>query len=100
MVIVANKISVLRGETMTDEYFCRPKENLHCFYITKDNVEEFVDKYGYNEEHTITMNERCAYVKYKYDTWIITLNTFIVYEYDGWTSYTKEEFDEIYEITI
>lgn len=30
---------------MIGEYFCRPRENLHCFYITKDNAEEFVDKY-------------------------------------------------------
>ena len=85
---------------MTGEYFCKPKENLHCFYITKDNVEEFVNKYSYNNEYTMAMSERCAYVKYKYDAWIITLNTFMVYEYDSWTSDTKEEFDEIYEITI
>lgn len=85
---------------MTGEYFCRPRENLHCFYITKDNVEEFVDKYGCNSEHTITMTERFAYVKYKYMTWNIRLNAFMVDEYDGWTSYTQEEFDEIYEITL
>ena len=85
---------------MTGEYFCRPRENLHCFYITKDNVEEFVDKYGCNDEHTTTISKRCAYVKYKYMTWIITLNAFMVYEYDSWTSYTKEEFGEIYEIII
>ena len=85
---------------MTGEYFCRPRENLHCFYITKDNVEEFIDKYGCNDEHTTTISKRYAYVKYKYMTWIITLNAFMVYEYGSWTSYTKEEFDEIYEIAI
>lgn len=91
---------ILKGEIMIGEYFCISRENLHCFYITKENVEEFVDKYGCNDEHTTTISKRCAYVKYKYMTWIITLNAFIVYEYDGWTSYTKEEFDEIYEIII
>lgn len=85
---------------MTGEYFCRPRENLHCFYITKDNVKEFVDKYLSKEEHSITMTERFAYVKYKFMTWNIRLDAFMVYENDGWTSYTKEEFDEIYEITI
>ena len=87
---------------MTGEYFCRPRENLHCFYITKNNVEEFVNKYGYTDEGecVITITEYCAYVKYKHMTWNIRLNAFMVYEIDGWTSYTKEEFDEIYEITI
>lgn len=85
---------------MIGEYFCRPRENLHCFYITKDNVEEFVDKYLSKEEHSITTTERFVYVKYKHMTRNIRLNSFMVYENDGWTSYTKEEFDEIYEITI
>lgn len=85
---------------MIGEYFCRPREVIHCFYITKDNVEEFVDKYGYESEHTITMTEYFAYVKYKYMTWNIKLNAFMVHEPDGWESYTQEEFQGIYEITI
>lgn len=84
---------------MTGEYFCRLKESLHCVYITKDNVEEFVEKYG-GSKYTITMTDRFAYVKYKYMTWNIRLNAFMVDEDGGWTSYTKEEFDEMYEITI
>lgn len=59
---------------MTGEYFCRLRENLHCFYITKDNVKEFVDKYLSKEEHSITMTERFAYVKYKFITWHIRLD--------------------------
>ena len=31
---------------MIGEYFCIPRENLQCFYITKENVKEFLDKYG------------------------------------------------------
>lgn len=87
---------------MTGEYFCRPRENLHCFYITENNVEEFVNKYGYTDEgeYIITITKRCAYVKYEHMTWSIRLNTFMVYEYDSWISYTKEEFDKIYEIVI
>lgn len=85
---------------MIGEYFCRPRENLHCFYITKDNAEEFVDKYLSKEEHSITMTEHFVYVKYKHMTWNIRLNAFMVYENDGWTPYTKERFDETYEIII
>ena len=85
---------------MRGEYFCRPLENLRCVYITKNNVKEFVDRYLSKEEHTITMTEHFAYVKYKYMTWNIRLNAFMVYEDDGWTPYTKEEFDKMYEITI
>lgn len=85
---------------MIGEYYCRPRENLHCFYITKDNVAWFVDEYGCDAEHTITTTEHFAYVKYKHMTWNIRLNAFMVCEYDGWTSYTKKEFDEMYEITI
>lgn len=70
------------------------------FILQKNNVEEFVDKYLSKEEHSITMAERFAYVKYKSMTWNIRLDAFMVYEDEGWTSYTKEEFDEIYEITI
>lgn len=47
---------------MTGEYFCRPRENLHCFYITKNNVEEFVNKYGYIDEgeYAVTITKHCA----------------------------------------
>lgn len=86
---------------MTGEYFCRPRENLHCFYITKDNVEEFANNYGCKGMHMITIADRFAYAKYNNGmVWHIPLNAFMVYEHDGWKSYTQKEFDETYEITI
>ena len=94
------KIVILKGEITIGEYFCVPRESLHCFYITKENVEEFVDKYGYNDEHTITITDDFAYAKYKNMTWNIRLNAFMVYETDGWTPYTYEEFNKIYKIIL
>ena len=91
---------ILKGEIMIGEYFCIPRENLHCFYITKENVEEFVDKYGCNDEHTITITDDFAYAKYKNMTWNIRLNAFMVYETDGWTPYTYEEFNKIYKVLL
>lgn len=85
---------------MTGECFCRPKEKFRCFYITKDNVEEFVNEYGYRGEHTVTITEGFAYVKYKSMTWCIRLNAFVVDEYDGWISVTQKQFNENYEIEM
>lgn len=84
---------------MLNEHLCRSKETIKCFYITRDNVEEFVNKYGNKNEHTITFNEHFAAVQYSYGTWYIKLNAFIVCDdYPFWCSYTKEEFEEEYEI--
>lgn len=84
---------------MLNECLCRPKEAIKYIYITKDNVEEFVNKYGNKSEHTITFNERFAKVEYSHSTWYIKLNAYMVDDdYPFWTSYTKEEFEEEYEI--
>ena len=85
---------------MIGEYCCRPREQLPCFYITKENIEEFVDKYGINQEHIITYSEYYAHVKYKSSCWNIRLNAFMIREDEGWCSYTKEEFDKLFEITL
>jgi hypothetical protein len=51
--------------------------------------------------HMITIADRFAYAKYNNGmVWHIPLNAFMVYEHDGWKSYTQKEFDETYEITI
>lgn len=86
---------------MLDERLCRSKEAIKYIYITKDNVEEFVNKYGSKSEHIVTFNERFVKVEYNSHTWYIKLNAYIVYDdYPFWTSYTKEEFEEEYEILI
>lgn len=78
--------------------FRNNKNSFIVFYITKDNVAGFVDKYGCNAEHTITITEDFAYVKYQHMTWHIRLNAFMVCEYDGWASYTEKDFRETYEL--
>lgn len=83
---------------MEGEHYCRPRELFHCFYITKDNVAGFVDKYGCDAEHTITITGDLAYVKYQHMTWYIRLNAFMVCEYDGWSSYTEKDFRETYDL--
>ena len=85
---------------MTGEYFCRPRENLHCFYITNENIYDFVMNYGFNGEYTITTDKNFAYVKYESMTWHIRLNVFMVYKDGNWMSYTKRAFEESYEIVI
>lgn len=86
---------------MLNERLCRSKEAIKYVYITKDNVEEFVNKYGNKSEHTITFNERFAKVEYSFGAWYIKLNAYMVYEdYPFWKSYTQEEFEEKYEIII
>ena len=84
---------------MLDERLCRSKETIKYLYITKDNVEEFVNKYGTKGWDAITFSKYFAEVKYKFGTWFIKLNAFMVYDdYPFWKSYTKEEFEEEYEI--
>jgi len=87
---------------MIGESFCVSKELFRCVYITKDNVEEFVDKYGIRDEYEIFYSEYYAHVEYKKAKmrWNIRLNAFMVdYGWDGgWTSYTKKEFNEYFEI--
>ena len=84
---------------MLDERFCRSKEIIKCIYITKDNVEEFVNNYGTKGWDTITFSKYFAKVKYNSYTWYIKLNAYMVYDdYPFWKSYTKEEFEEEYEI--
>ena len=85
---------------MIHEYFCRPKEKLYCFYITGGNVDEFVRDYGFSGKYTISVDKNFAFVRYESMVWQIRLNAFIVYEHDGWVSYTKEEFDETYSIVF
>ena len=86
---------------MLNECLCRSKEAIKYVYITKDNVEEFVNKYGNKSEHTITFNEYFAKVEYSRGAWYIKLNAYMVYDdYPFWSSYTKEEFEEEYEILI
>lgn len=75
------------------------KKTIKCLYITKDNVEEFVDKYGTKGWDTITFSKYFAKVEYRYGAWYIKLNAFMVCDnYPFWQSYTKEEFEEEYEI--
>jgi hypothetical protein len=83
---------------MIERCFCRPREQLCCFYITEDNVSDFVKNYGYNGKCTITSDKNFAYVRYEKMVWHIKLNAFMVYENEGWTSYTQKEFDETYEL--
>ena len=85
---------------MNKEYFRRPKEKFSCFYITKDNVKDFVKKYGGLNISSITIEEYYAKINYPSRIWYIRLNAFIVKEHDGWNSYTEEDFNEYYEIEI
>ena len=93
---------------MIKESFCTSKELFQCVYVTKDNIEEFVNEHGVlikngiRDEYEIIYSGNYAYVKYKNSnmTWHIKLNTFMVnYGWDGgWTSYTEKEFNECFEL--
>lgn len=84
---------------MIGEFLCTSKELLRCVYVTRDNVEEFVDKYGIRDEYEIFYSEYYAHVEYKKAKmrWNVRLNAFMV-DIDGWTSYTEEEFNEYFEL--
>lgn len=81
------------------------------FYVTKDNIEEFIEEYqlcaGYHSTYTLTYFPEYARLKCNYETcehefkswiWDIPFDVFMVYDYCFWKSYTKEEFYEEFEI--
>lgn len=89
---------------------CRYKEPMECFYLTKDNYGKFLKKiYGnnYNDDYIIMFHKGIygEYIEIKskrkfggYDKFY--LNKYYVegYDYSDWDEYSKEEFEEIFEV--
>lgn len=92
----------------------RRKKVLDCFYLTKDNVDEFVkwcwdyiklSKNGRTLEHNIIKNDRDFYIDwvtcgtkhyFSYDCYYVIYAA--DYEFEDVHTYTKREFEEEFEV--
>lgn len=85
---------------MEGECWVTSKEKFHCVYVTKDNVEEFVDLFGCSEEHTFEYmnNIPMVVVHYPRMKWCIHLDSYYVDDFEGWNHYPKEQFDLCYRL--
>lgn len=84
---------------MLQEGRCTSKEEIPYVYITKDNAEEFIKKYC-EGQYEIIFHDNHALVKREYSTWMIGFERYMVYDEEGWHSYSKEAFNENYKITV
>lgn len=84
---------------MLREGRCTSKEEIPYVYITKDNAGEFIKKYC-KGQYEIIFNDNHVLVKREDSTWMIGFERYMVYDEEGWHSYSIEAFSENYKITV
>ena len=79
---------------------CIYKEPMDYFYLTKDNHEEFLNKIYNKYKYIISIEEKCIKVDTCFGCDIFYFNRYYVssYGFKTWTDYSKEEFEEIFEV--
>lgn len=81
---------------------CRYKEQMEYFYLTKDNYEEFLNNFKvYNNDYKILNKNKNYIIVSTLDNLIFDcfyFNKYYISFSSGWKHYTKEEFEEKFEV--